>query len=460
MKTSWILLSMFISLSAFASGGIEGGNGGDICEDRFKVVRDDIASWISNGGSTGLTLPGDISISQYNGKMLSEIKGAQLSCVDQEITVDGAEKTCKNFVDTQNVPQIVCNAERFMATSEADQYVLVHHEYAGLSGFEINKGKDSQYSISNQITGYLADQVVKKLVIRGENNFLTGPVLNGSYGCFDSVHLGAQGNCWITKLAISDGSSPGLKTISGSFDADDSGSGESITFSLNGKPSSGGLSANGVVSVDYGDGTSCSFSVDITLARLKNGLLKVRGTIPRSISDQLKGRCQPAASRTLDDQPLFGLNPVGIAWNDDRNVLALTDHSVTITNIIPGVWFARGMHNTAANPGTPVQPPIVGIPSGWKVEIDCSVGNSGSGVYYSDQILPSQLRYIDTEDGNGYYDYFSTDPSYVKTPVAQLHLSSREQCLAMIKIYSTGGENYMGSAQELGFDEYGNVLFY
>jgi hypothetical protein len=66
--------------------------------------------------------------------------------------------------------------------------VLVHHEYAGLAGFEVNSGEDSIYPISNQIAGYLEDHVVKKLVVRPNNSgadpfdpsICQGPVFSAS----------------------------------------------------------------------------------------------------------------------------------------------------------------------------------------------------------------------------------------------------------------------------------------
>jgi hypothetical protein len=157
-------LTLISSLPAF--GGEKGLNGGDICEDRFKIVRDDIQSWIDGGGSEGLTLPAGIRLTEYDTKMLSEFANAQVSCADAEIRVDGADKTCENFTDEHGTPQIVCNYDRFMATPPSDQYVLVHHEYAGLAGFETNDGESSQYLISNQISGYLEDQTVKKLTVK------------------------------------------------------------------------------------------------------------------------------------------------------------------------------------------------------------------------------------------------------------------------------------------------------
>jgi hypothetical protein len=146
------------------------GNGGDICENRFKTVRDDLNTWILNGGSAGLTLPAGISFGQYNQSMLQQIHNAKISCVEDVIFVGQAEKTCKNFVAEDGTVLINCNADRFMKTAESDQYVLVHHEYAGLAGFEVNQGESSDYQLSNQITGFLGDFLVKKLVIKAPDS--------------------------------------------------------------------------------------------------------------------------------------------------------------------------------------------------------------------------------------------------------------------------------------------------
>jgi hypothetical protein len=97
--------------------------------------------------------------------MLSKILNARVSCTTGTIVVGGAEKTCKNWMDGKGVSQILCNYDRFMKTADSDQYVLIHHEYAGLAGFEPSNGSDSEYEISNQISGYLVDEVVKKLAV-------------------------------------------------------------------------------------------------------------------------------------------------------------------------------------------------------------------------------------------------------------------------------------------------------
>ncbi|WP_413287936.1 hypothetical protein [Bdellovibrio sp. HCB337] len=147
-------------------GGYDHGNGGDMCEYRFKTVQDDLTAWIAKGGSAYLQLPPEISHEKYNIYMLDKIQAAKVSCIDEKVFVGNAEKTCKNFVEANGTSRILCNRDRFMTTPESDQYVLVHHEYAGLAGFEVNTGETSHYEISNQISGYLESQIVKKLVVK------------------------------------------------------------------------------------------------------------------------------------------------------------------------------------------------------------------------------------------------------------------------------------------------------
>jgi len=154
-----------LPLSGFAEKEV--GNGGDICEDYFKIVRDDIAAWIDKGGSAALSLPDNISVDRYNTEMLAQISKTHVSCTQDNVLIGDAEKTCKNFIDSQGTSRIVCNSDRFTKeTSESDRYVLVHHEYAGLAGFEVNDGENSHYSVSNQISQYLTDTVVKRLAVK------------------------------------------------------------------------------------------------------------------------------------------------------------------------------------------------------------------------------------------------------------------------------------------------------
>lgn len=163
-RTLVFLSVLLLSGAASAQRGSETGNGGDTCENQFKIIRDDLASWITQGGAKNLKLK-IILPEHYNEIMSAEISKASISCTDEKVIVENSEKTCKNFVDQDGSHKILCNNSRFMMSTDVDRYVLVHHEYAGLAGFEVNNGASSDYTISNQLTGYLEDQLVKKLVV-------------------------------------------------------------------------------------------------------------------------------------------------------------------------------------------------------------------------------------------------------------------------------------------------------
>jgi ankyrin repeat protein len=166
--TQMLMTTLFLLSSTLSFAGDKIGNGGDMCENRFKVVRDDVDAWIQNGGGRGLKLPKTTTLEQFNSSMLSEISKAKITCTTDKVMVRNAEKTCKNFVSARGESEILCNTARFMSTSESDQYVLVHHEYAGLAGLEVNTDESSVYLISNQVSGFLVNQVVKKLAIKPE----------------------------------------------------------------------------------------------------------------------------------------------------------------------------------------------------------------------------------------------------------------------------------------------------
>lgn len=147
--------AMGLQVQAATGGGFDHDNGGDTCENQFKNIRDNLAAWISKGGAKNLRFPNGITYEQYLRAMLVKMSTAKINCTDKKILVGGAEKTCKNFSAADGTPSIQCNQPRFMATSTSEQYILVHHEYAGLAGFEVNRGADSNYVISNQIIRYL-----------------------------------------------------------------------------------------------------------------------------------------------------------------------------------------------------------------------------------------------------------------------------------------------------------------
>ncbi len=163
------LVPLYFSLSANgkprSDGGDHAGNGGDLCELRIQTIANDIASWISKGGASGLELPRGLDINVYQIRMLEQISESIVSCTSAPIIVGKAEKTCMNFIDSGQ-SRIVCNEKRFSESDASAQYVLVHHEYAGLAGFETNITDASKYPISQQISGYLEVHEVKKLVVK------------------------------------------------------------------------------------------------------------------------------------------------------------------------------------------------------------------------------------------------------------------------------------------------------
>jgi hypothetical protein len=166
-----IFLSFIMSMSlAHAKMGSEGVGGGDLCEDRIKVVRDDIKTWIKGGGPAGLKLNNGMSVQQYSDSMLNSIGNAKIRCVNSgdegyPVSVDGVAKVCR-FDTNEKKSIITCDFNKFQAMKETTQYVLVHHEYAGLSQVEIPNGSDSDYSISNQLSAFVVNEVVKKLSIK------------------------------------------------------------------------------------------------------------------------------------------------------------------------------------------------------------------------------------------------------------------------------------------------------
>lgn len=176
MKTKglkyFILLAISV-LSFQAVAGSEGRGGGDMCEDRIKIIRDDIKDWILKGGAKNLQLNKNLSQEEYSKKMLYQIEKTKIKCVGENdnghpVEINGTPKTCR-FDKKSDRSEITCDYEKFQNTSQEKQYILVHHEYAGLADIERPDGDSSNYEISNQISGYLEDHIVKKLVVKSAN---------------------------------------------------------------------------------------------------------------------------------------------------------------------------------------------------------------------------------------------------------------------------------------------------
>lgn len=173
------VLSSVLAFSAMAKSkkGTETGGGGDASEARVNEIRTDILNWINDKGAVGLNFPPELSYGEYVESML-EILAPQkviIGFVEEDhrsnpelmVSVKGIPKTCRGFISKINsAPHIICHIARFKNTPDAEQYRLIHHEYAGLAGVEENIGAASDYRISSQLTDFLIPQIVLKLAIR------------------------------------------------------------------------------------------------------------------------------------------------------------------------------------------------------------------------------------------------------------------------------------------------------
>ena len=175
MKNLNLIFASFLAFTIFspqafsaAKKGNEGSGGGDICENRIKNIRDDLSEWIRNGGPNNLKFSEGVNASQYSYAMLDQIERAKVKCVGKgdvgyPVKVNETPKVCR--FDAVNEGSITCDFTKFQETSESDQYVLIHHEYAGLAKLENPNGADSTYALSNQISNYLVNQVIRKLSV-------------------------------------------------------------------------------------------------------------------------------------------------------------------------------------------------------------------------------------------------------------------------------------------------------
>jgi hypothetical protein len=163
-------------MAKVTGGGAIAGGGGDALEIRVSDIRSDILKWIDNEGARQLKLQEKTTYDDYINKMREIMKPqyVSLSFTNEKLLVGNSEKTCKGIFDEEKSrPKLTCNIDRFEKTIEADQYSLIHHEYAGLIGLEQNIGSASDYFLSSQVVGFLEEKTILKLAIKQERKNMT-----------------------------------------------------------------------------------------------------------------------------------------------------------------------------------------------------------------------------------------------------------------------------------------------
>ena len=174
-------MAMFLAASAFMGSlavaqersGPSGSGGGDRCENRFKIVADDLKSWLVNDGGKNLKLVG-ISPEEYKERMLAAMAGYRVTCVGPlnvnegfPVLVNGKPKECRaDGIDRR----VTCEIGKFYTGFDPDdnptQYKLVHHEFATIAGLERADADDSEYHVSNQIEGFLEAKFERRLAVK------------------------------------------------------------------------------------------------------------------------------------------------------------------------------------------------------------------------------------------------------------------------------------------------------
>lgn len=161
-----------------ARKGGGGTGGGDIgCDERIEVIRADLKTWIVQGGHKDLKLPEDWTHEKYATEMLKQIETAKFKCVSKgdpeyPVKVGTKPKICR--FDKEPQPGFICDFSKFLElgqtlAGQSKQYVQIHHEYAGLAAVELPDSEDeekSYFPVSRQISGYLVDEVIRKLAVK------------------------------------------------------------------------------------------------------------------------------------------------------------------------------------------------------------------------------------------------------------------------------------------------------
>ncbi len=162
-----LLKTLLLNASLAFSAGEGASNGGDSCEQEIKQIALDVNKWIVNGGASQLNLKEGNDLDTYVRLMTKALNEEEviITCADSNLNIGLSDKTCINTYRGDNFV-IKCDVDRFKKLTASEKYILIHHEFAGIAGLELNMGESSDYFYSNQVSLFLEDFVVKKLSIK------------------------------------------------------------------------------------------------------------------------------------------------------------------------------------------------------------------------------------------------------------------------------------------------------
>lgn len=170
MKNTYVTSLTLLLFTLTAQAQTNSGNGGSVLENESRTILVNIRDWIKS--ENYLSMKGPAPRADYASKMLSVLENLPLTTFlskEQYEARFSDGKDCHNFPE-QNPPEIVCNQDTFPNDIEK-RYRILHHEVAGLAGIENNNGDPrSNYIYSDQVSGELKFEIIKRLPIREKSD--------------------------------------------------------------------------------------------------------------------------------------------------------------------------------------------------------------------------------------------------------------------------------------------------
>lgn len=186
---------------AAAQGGDKGGNAGSGMEILFRAKADEVLDWVKRNRLSKIDTHG------HDREKLSDqllMQKWRVCMTEDQVYVDGRERTCRNSFDPKKPDLIECSATAFENRETDDsRYALVFHELLGVAGVEKNLEGESDDSLSRQIlkfvgskmTPYLSDEQITR---PGKVIFVQSPIHAESGLPFGIQYEQSEGS-WICK---------------------------------------------------------------------------------------------------------------------------------------------------------------------------------------------------------------------------------------------------------------------